>query len=435
MKLNNWKPFHSGLFNCFCLLLFVLSAVTHVYGQDEERITVRVDGRTVFRVGEMDDLSAAERVQRIERRMNTLLETPAVIVPSRIEQTGETEYVISVAGVPVVTVTESDAEDNVVSADALAGQWARAIDNVMLPARDRRTTRWGRFSADVQASVQAAFSRLLESAIRVVPRTLAALLVIGLFWIVASALRKLMTIIFSRIVKDITAENLIRQFTYYFIWIIGLLVAVDAFGLNPQTVVTGLGLTGLALGFALKDIISNFVSGILILTLRPFRLGDQIIVHDTEGTVERIQLRATEIRTYDGVLVLVPNSEVFTSRVTNNTASPLRRANVVIHLAYDVDLPAVFKILCQSAQQTPGVLARPEVSVLVRELDQTNICLQLRFWTDSRRADFLETTSKVQTAVVDALRTAGIALPDPGKLSVRLLSDAQGDGAQPASSA
>ncbi len=177
------------------------------------------------------------------------------------------------------------------------------------------------------------------------------------------------------------------------------------------------------------------VSGILILTLSPFRLGDQIVVRDTEGTVERIQLRANETRTYDGVPVLVPDSEVFTSRVTNNTASPLRRGNVAIHLACNVDLSTVFKVLCQSAQQATGVLAEPRVSVLVRELDQSSICLQMRFWTDSRRADFLDTASAVQAAVVEALRNAGVSLPDPGQRSVRLLSDRQTDADQPASSA
>ena len=177
------------------------------------------------------------------------------------------------------------------------------------------------------------------------------------------------------------------------------------------------------------------VSGILILTLSPFRLGDQIVVRDTEGTVERIQLRANETRTYDGVPVLVPDSEVFTSRVTNNTASPLRRGNVAIHLACNVDLSTVFKVLCQSAQQATGVLAEPWVSVLVRELDQSSICLQMRFWTDSRRADFLDTASAVQAAVVEALRNAGVSLPDPGQRSVRLLSDRQTDADQPASSA
>ena len=95
--------------------------------------------------------------------------------------------------------------------------------------------------------------------------------------------------------------------------------------MNLESVATALGLGGVAVGFALKDILSNLVSGVLILAMRPFEIGDQIVISETEGTVEQIELRATQIRTYDGRLVLVPNGEVFTSRITNNTASPLRR--------------------------------------------------------------------------------------------------------------
>lgn len=85
-----------------------------------------------------------------------------------------------------------------------------------------------------------------------------------------------MRLIFRRVVEDLTVENLIKQVAYYAVWALGLIVAADALGFVPQTVITGL--TKLALGFALKDIISNFISGILILVLRPFELGDQIVV-------------------------------------------------------------------------------------------------------------------------------------------------------------
>ena len=393
--------------------LAALAAALPAQAQEDGRVTVRVDGRAVFRVGEAGGSSAAERARQIERRLNTLLETPAALVPARSERSGDTARVVSVAGVPVVTVTPTDAADNLLSPEVLAAQWARSLDRVLLRARDRRTTAWGRFTAEVQASVQAAFARLIESAIRIIPRVLAALLVVGLFWALAAGVRLLMRALFRRVVDDLTVENLIKQFTYYAVWTLGLIVAVDALGFDPQTVVTGLGLTGLALGFALKDIISNFVSGILILTLRPFRLGDQIIVGETEGAVERIELRATEIRTYDGRLVLVPNAEVFTSRVTNNTASPVRRGDVQVFLGYEVDLRAVSALVQAAAQGADGVLAEPPASVRVRELGQDDIVLEARYWADSRRSDYLDTASAVRAAVVDALRGAGVGLPEP----------------------
>ena len=86
-----------------------------------------------------------------------------------------------------------------------------------------------------------------------------------------------MRAVFHRVVDDLTVENLIKQVAYYTVWLLGLLLAASTFGIEPEAIVTGLGLSSLALGFALKDILSNFVSGLLILLLRPFELGDQIV--------------------------------------------------------------------------------------------------------------------------------------------------------------
>ena len=179
-------------------------------------------------------------------------------------------------------------------------------------------------------------------------------------------------------------------------------------------------MTGLALGFALQDIISNFFSGVLILPLRPFQLGDQIVVGETEGSVERIQLRASAIRTYDGRLVLVPNAEVFTSRVTNNTASPVRRGSAEVFVGYDADLDRVQAVVREATQHAEGVLADPPASIRVRDLGRDDIRVEARFWTDSRRSDYVATASAVRRATVGGLRESGLPLPEP---SLRVVLD------------
>ena len=399
--------------------MLVLLILPPVHAQAEQ-VTVRLDGRAVFRVGAVGELDATARARQIERRMNRLLENPEAIAPPRIEPTNAntTDRVITIAGVPIVTVTEADAQDNLTTVNVLATQWSQAIDTTLERASERRLSPAGRFIAEVQASIETAFGRLIESAIVIIPRALAALLVIGLFWAIATFVRWLMRIIFRRIVEDLTVENLIKQVAYYAVWILGLIVALDAFGFDPQAVATGLGLTSLALGFALKDILSNFISGLLILVLRPFELGDQIIVGETEGNVERIDLRATQLRTYDGRVVLVPNAEVFTSRIINNTAAPIRRGSVALFMGYDSDLPKAIDVIQTAAQATDGVLAEPAASVRVQDLGQDDIVIEARFWTDSRRSDFVATTSQVRQAIVAALKDAEIGLPDP---DVRIL--------------
>lgn len=326
---------------------------------------------------------------------------------------------LSVSGVPVVTITPDDAQDNLASIDALAEQWSGALDRALLRSKERRQTGWGRFRSEVQASVEAAFSRLGESAVTVIPRALAAALVLLVFWAIAAGLRLLMRLMFRRIISDLTLENLIKQVVYYTVWVLGIIVAVDALGWDPQATATGLGLTGLALGFALKDVLSNFVSGILLLASRPFEVGDQIVVGETEGSVMKIMLRATQIRAYDGRVVLVPNAEIFTNRITNNTASPVRRGTVELFLGFDQDLSKASGAMARAAASAEGVLAEPPPSVRVRELGQDDMVLEVRFWTDSRRSDYVATASAVREHVVRVMKEIGVGLPDP---DVRVLT-------------
>ncbi|AFY93065.1 mechanosensitive ion channel family protein [Chamaesiphon minutus] len=417
--------FKRFLLKTIATLLAILLFLPSVVAQSE-RVTVRLDGRAVFRVGVVGGLDATARARQIEQRMNRLLENPDAIATPRIESTNAntTDRTIAIAGVPVVTVTQTDAQDNLTTVNVLATQWSQAIDTALERASKRRLSPGGRFAAEVQSSIETAFGRSIESAIVIIPRALAALLTLGLFWAIATFVRWLMRFIFRRIVEDLTVENLIKQVAYYAIWILGFIVAIDAFGFDPQAVATGLGLTSLALGFALKDILSNFISGISILVLRPFELGDQIIVGETEGNVERIDLRATQLRTYDGRVVLVPNAEVFTSRIVNNTAASTRRGSVTLFIGYDTDLPQAIDVVRAAVQATDGVLTEPAASIRVRDLGQDDIVIEARFWTDSQRSDFVATTSQVRQAIVAALKAAEIGLPNP---DVRMLIPFQTD--------
>jgi small-conductance mechanosensitive channel len=396
-------------------------APLEVLAQDH-RVTVRLDGRAVIRVGPTDEVDADARARRIEDRLELLLENPTAIAPTRVEAAGPNgaERAVSVAGVTIVTVSEADAQENLLGIDELAAQWASAIDQTLIASCEARTSPWGRFSSEVTGTVRGVFARLGESAIVVIPRVLAALLLIGMFWLVASGVRLLLRFLFARLISDLTVENLINQVAYYAVWLLGIFLAADALGFEPATVAAGLGLGSLVLGFALKDVLSNFVSGLLILFTRPFRIGDQIVIDETEGTVERILLRATQIRTYDGRHVLVPNAEVFTSRITNNTAAPVRRATVTVPLPYDVDLDRAAAACVAAASSADGVLSEPPPSILLADLGPEDMTAEVRFWADSRRSDFVATRARVRAGIIEALLREGIELPDPDSRRIRV---------------
>jgi small conductance mechanosensitive channel len=373
--------------------------------------TVRLDGRALFRLSASEELTAEERSSRVENRLAALLESPDAL-PLAVAAPSSEGWVITVAGVPVAAVTAADAEDNLTTPEVLARQWAAAVDRELARAREERLGWGGRFVAETRGAVQTAFARVTESASRTLPRALGALLVVGFFVLLASLVLRGLRFLFRRTIEDLTFENLVKQLAYYSIILLGVIVAAGALGVTPEGLVTGLGLTGLVLGFALKDILSNFVSGLLILMLRPFQIGDQIVVGDTEGAVERIELRATQIRTYDGRVALVPNAEVFTSRIVNNTADPIRRGTVEMKLDYATDLVGLLPRLREAVQAAPGVLERP-VTARLEDLAPDGVLLNVGFWTDSRRSDFKDTASEVRLVVIAALRDAGVPLPEP----------------------
>jgi len=278
-----------------------------------------------------------------------------------------------------------------------------------------RPTSW---RAEIQTAVRAPFARLLSTVIRLGPRLVATALTLLVFWAIANGGRWLGTSV-AGFVRDPTLKYLVVELPYYVIWAIGGVAAVDTLGFNAQSVVTGLGLTSIALGFALKDVVSNLVSGLLMVVTRPFAIGDQIIVGDTEGTVERLEVRCTHIRTYGGRLVLVPNSEVFTSRVVNNTASPLRRARILVPLDYNQNLQLAIRAIDGATRSTSGVAHNPPPLIRLRALTADHLALEARFWTDAHRNDFINTSCAVRAAILHALTDAGVKMPDT---SARLLS-------------
>lgn len=396
-----------------CILLLLLTGVAgDVAAQDGRRATVRLDGRAVLQIGAAGSVGAVARARAIEKRLGAILDETARPGRATLQTEADSVRTVIVDGVAIVRVHRADARRETTSLDITATRWATAIDAALAEAADRRSSTSGRFRSTIAGTTRTAFARVIESALYNVPRFLAAILVLLVFWTLAHASRRLLRWFFRHTIDDLTVENLLRQMVYAGVWVLGIIVAIGALGWDASAVATGLGLTGLALGFALKDILSNFVSGLLLLTLRPFRVGDQIIVGETEGTVKRIELRATHILTYDGRIALVPNAELFTSRVINNTATPIRRGAVPFRVGYRESLDHVVPAALAAIRAAEGVLAEPSPNVQLRDLGD-DMYLEARFWADSRRSDFQETAARVRTELVRSLKRAGIGLPDP----------------------
>ena len=175
-----------------------------------------------------------------------------------------------------------------------------------------------------------------------------------------------------------------------------------------------LGVSGVAVGFAFRDILQNFLAGILILITEPFVINDQIVFKDFEGTVEHIQTRATTIKTYDGRRIVIPNAELFTNSVTVNTAFDRRRLEYDIGIGYGDDIAEAKRIILDVLRNTQDVLQDPPPEALVVKLAGSTIDIRARWWINPpRRADALDTQDKILTELNNKLVAAGIDLPFP----------------------
>jgi small conductance mechanosensitive channel len=188
-----------------------------------------------------------------------------------------------------------------------------------------------------------------------------------------------------------------------------LALAIAIPSLDFAAALGALGVGGIVIGFALKDIVQNFLAGILILVNRPFRLGDQIRSGDHEGTVEDIQVRATLLRTYDYRRVVIPNSELFTNRVVVNTAYDKVRLAIVFTVPSTEPLSQIRELILDTVGSVAEVRADPPPQVLVRELQDYSTLLEVRFWVDPpvRREEIIAEDA-VLTALSRAFMTAGL---------------------------
>ena len=204
-------------------------------------------------------------------------------------------------------------------------------------------------------------------------------------------------------------------------------------------VFASLGVTGLILGFALRDIIENFVAGVLILWRQPFVVGDQIRSGDYEGRVEEVNFRSTVLQTYDGIRVLIPNGRVFTEPVENRTANELVRTEVALGIDQSASVGRARAAILAALRDEPGVLDDPAPTVLLDSIGDFANNLRVLFWTrPPTRFSELVARSQVTEQLIDALQAAGIGFPfptrtvrlqDPEPLAVRILPNRDGSAA------
>ncbi len=248
------------------------------------------------------------------------------------------------------------------------------------------------------------------------PNILLAVIVFTIFFVAARALKSLVRRLTRRHRQARSLGLVLGRLSQGIIILVGLFVALSIVipSFKAGDLVQLLGISGVAIGFAFRDILQNFLAGILILLTEPFEINDQIVFKNFEGTVENIQTRATTIRTYDGRRIVIPNSELFTNAVTVNTAFENRRLEYDVGIGYGDNIDQAKELMLEAVYSVDEVLKDPAPDVLVMELAESTVNIRARWWINPpRRADALDSRDKVLTAIKKKLTANGIDLPFP----------------------
>lgn len=273
---------------------------------------------------------------------------------------------------------------------------------------------------NIQAAITAAWNKiggLIDGLIIMLPNIVLALIVFIIFFFAARWLKLLVKRLTRRHRQARNLGMVLGRLAQGVVILIGLFVALSIVipTFRAGDLIQLLGISGVAIGFAFRDILQNFLAGILILLTEPFKIEDQIVFKDFEGTVENIETRATTIRTYDGRRIVIPNSELFTNSVTVNTAYESRRMEYDVGIGYGDDVDEAKRLMLEAIHSVDEVLRDPAPDVLVLELAESSVNIRARWWIKPpRRIDDLNSRDKVISAIKQKLYVEnGIDLPYP----------------------
>ena len=256
---------------------------------------------------------------------------------------------------------------------------------------------------------------MAEGFIETLPSLAIALFIILITWIIARFAVKISDMIVGRTEIRASLKTLVDTGVRLSIWVLGIFVAAVVVipDLTPASLLAGLGIGAVAIGFAFQDIFENFFAGILIMLREKMRIGDVIECEGISGKVEHITLRETHVRKLSGELTVVPNSVLFKNPVEILTDVDQRRHDIVIGVSYDTNLDHASKVIRRAVEGVDDVLASKGIDIFAKEFNSSSVDFLVRWWSGSTPRAGWESKDKVIRAIKSALDEAGIEIPFP----------------------
>jgi small-conductance mechanosensitive channel len=265
---------------------------------------------------------------------------------------------------------------------------------------------------EVTEEISDSANSLIESFNAALPRVGVALSIVVIGWLLARLFRLGLRRLFLRRNGPSFSTVMSKLVSYIFFGVVvAAALAITFPSVKPVDLLAGLGFFSVAVGFAFQDILENTLSGVLLLFRQPFVSGDQISVNGNEGTVEAVTIRETQIRQYDGQLLVVPNRDVYKNSIRVQTSRAERRIQFTIGVDYAEDLDRVQEIIVETLASMDTVRSEPAPTALVALLNTSTIDFVARFWVDAGQADALAALDEAIRRVKERLVVEGVEMP------------------------
>ena len=268
--------------------------------------------------------------------------------------------------------------------------------------------------SEILQTVLTSLQELLGTAVKNLPGLLSGIIILFLTRYFAQFTQKIASKA-GEALRSQSLKILLKKTIYVATWVVGILFAgVVAFpGLDLGDIIATLGIGSVAIGFAFQDIVKNFLAGIILLVEEPFRIGDEVEINDYQGKIENISIRTTQIRTYQGEKVLLPNATVFTNAVKVNTAYDTRRTDLGVGVDYNTPLSEAADILNRTIRRVEGVVDNPSPEIDLVNFGDSSIDFVVRYWSDPKQKEVRHVQTRAIIAIKKAFDEADINIPYP----------------------
>lgn len=282
-----------------------------------------------------------------------------------------------------------------------------------------RVTTFTDYMKDLNETVALLWSKLeawSDDIILMLPNLFVALILLIVTFYIAKVVRNTVERVVTRFSHSAALSNLVTTLVYISVLILGFFFVLNVLNLDKVVIslLAGVGIIGLALGFAFQDIAANFISGVIIAMQKPFGVGDMIETNDYFGVIERITLRTVDIRKVTGELVKLPNKMVFENPLTNYSIHGVRRVDLEVGISYAEDLEHVQQVVIEALQDVKNRVKTRDVEVMYDAFGDSSINFKARFWVSySRQVDYVGAKSDAIIRIKKAFDANDILIPFP----------------------